>query len=271
MFNFIKRTRLSVILLAVVVLLIFLHYLGVIKPIEGLVIKILSPVQQRVYSLGVSINNFYSNLTIKKDLNEANKKLAEELNRLTVENAQLKVQLQENKEFSKEQEFLEAKGFKGVVAHIIGKNSEPAQQIIILDKGEKAGIKIGFPVITAEGVIVGKIYQVKNYSSEAILIYDSYSRMAALIQNESQSKGIVMGEHGLSLKMELIPKNELIKENDIVVTSGLEQNIPQGLVIGKISRFLNEPNDFFQTAWLQSPIKVDNLIFVSVLISPAYD
>ena len=32
----------------------------------------------------------------------------------------------ENKEFSKEQEFLEAKGFKGVVAHIIGKNSEPS-------------------------------------------------------------------------------------------------------------------------------------------------
>ena len=112
----------------------------------------------------------------------------------------------------------------------------------------------------------------ENYPEKGfLLIYDSYSRMAALIQNESQSKGIVMGEHGLSLKMELIPKNELIKENDIVVTSGLEQNIPQGLVIGKISRFLNEPNDFFQTAWLQSPIKVDNLIFVSVLISPAYD
>lgn len=271
MFNFIKRTKLSVILLIAVILLIFLHYLGLIQPVENLVIKILSPVQQRIYSLGVSINSFYSNLTVKQDLKEANGKLEEEVNRLTTENAQLKVQLQENKEFLEQKDFLAAKGFKGVIAHIIGKNSEPALSVIILDKGENDGIKINFPLVTAQGIIVGKIYRVNTYSSEAILINDSRSRIAALIQNENQSKGIVTGEHGLSLKMELIPKNELIKENDIVVTSGLEPTIPEGLVIGKISRFLNEPNDFFQIAWLQSPIKVDNLTYVSVFISPLYD
>ena len=87
------------------------------------------------------------------------------------------------------------------------------------------------------------------------------------MENETKSQGVVIGEHGLSLKMELIGQNEVVKEGETVVTSGLEPTIPRGLVIGKISRVLAEPNSFFQTAFIQSLVKVDSLVVVSVLKS----
>ena len=271
MFKFIKSVKLPIILLAVAILLIFLHYLGILGPIENLIIRISAPIQHQFYSLGTAINSFYGNLNFNKDLVNDNKKLADEVQRLTIENSQLKTQIQENQAIAVQADFLAANNLQAITAKIIGRNPDPARQAIILNKGNQDGIRLDFPLITAGGVMVGKISQVKKNSSEAILISDSASSIAALIQNETETKGVVVGEHGLSLKMELIPQNEIVKEGDLVVTSGLEPATPKGLVIGKISQIESEPNSFFQTARVQSLVKIDSLSIVSILISPDYD
>lgn len=268
MFKFVKTTRLSVVLLAVCFLLIFLHYVGILKPIENLVIQVLSPIQHRVYSVSTGINNFYSSFTGGKDLAEENKKLAEEINQLTIQNAQLKTQLQEQGEFLVQNNFLAENSLEAITAKVIGKNPEPNLQSIIINKGSKDGLIVGLSLITDDGLMVGKISKVKRNSAEAILINDSRSRIAAMVQNEFNSQGVVVGEHGLSLKMELIPQNELIQEEDVVVTSGLEPTIPRGLVIGKITRITSESNSFFQTAWVQPLVRIENLTVVSILKQP---
>ncbi len=271
MFKFLRSARLSAILLAVVVLLIFLHYAGVVKPIENLVARMLAPIQQQVYLLGTKFNSLYSNIYIGRDLVAENKRLTDENKGLLINNSQLKTQLQEVKEEKLQQDFLASTGLQAITARVIGKNPQPSLQAIILNKGSRDGVKVDFPLITADGVIIGKISQVKTNSSEAILVNDSRSRIASLVQNENNSKGVVVGEHGLSLKIELIPQNEKVQVGDIVVTSGLEPTIPRGLVVGKINRVTSEPNSFFQTAWLQSLTSINDLITVSILITPDYD
>jgi len=177
----------------------------------------------------------------------------------------LRLKLQENEEQSKQCQFVSEAKLDAVVTRIIGKNPEPNMQSIILDKGQKDGIIPGLPVISEKGIIVGKIHAVKNLSSEAILINDSRSQIAGLILNQANSKGVVSGEHGLSLKMELIPLNEGVSVGDIVTTSGIEALIPRGLIVGKVNRIVAEPNSFFQTVYLQSLVKLDNLTIVSVI------
>jgi rod shape-determining protein MreC len=271
MFKFLKSSRPPLILLAVVVLLIFLHYIGLIKPIENLAVRILAPIQHRIYAWGADFNSLYASLSVSRDLVEVNKELEAEIESLTVANAQLKILLTESQALSDQTDFLTAAGFEAVQAKVIGKNPEPNLQAIILNKGLVDGIRVDLPLVVAEGIMVGKISKVKANSSEAILINDSRSRIAAMVQNETESKGVIVGEHSLSLKMELIPQNEEVKADDVVVTSGLEPTIPRGLVIGKISRVQTEPNSFWQTAWLQSLVKIDNLTIVSILTSPQYD
>ena len=268
MFRFFKTKPLSFILLVVILLLIFLHYVGVLGFFEGLVFEVFSPVQYRVYSLGASFNNIYSGLTSRDTLVKDNEKLKEEIAVLAAQNSQLKVMLQEIRELSEQKDFIDYLGLQAITARVVGKNPEANFQSIILNKGYRDGVRENYPLITGQGIMVGKIFSVDQNSSQAILINDSRSRIAAVVQNPTGSQGVVVGEHGLSLRMELIPQNESIVQGDLVVTSGLEPAIARGLVIGKINRIQSEPNGLFQTAYIQPFIRVDNLTVVSILINP---
>lgn len=247
-------------------LLIFLHYFGALNFLENILIRIFSPAQSAIYSLGAKINGLYSNSMSGGNLVEKNKELEDKVNQLIIENAQLKTVLAESKQIDEQYSFLEREGLQGIIARVIGENPEPNLQSIILNKGSNDGIKIDMPLIVSEGIMIGKISKVKANSSEAILLNDSLSRIAAIIQNESNSKGVLVGEHGLSLRMELIPQNEKVNEGDIVVTSGLEPTIPKGLVIGKVTQIFSEPNSFFKVARIQPLTRLDNLTIVSVLL-----
>lgn len=268
MLKFLLSTKTSVKVLAVIVLLIFLHYVNILTPVENLLIRVFAPVQHRVYSMGSSFNDFYSGLSVNKNLKEENIRLQEEVKNLTIENSQLSALIENEAEISVQQAFLESTGLEAVSARVIGKNPEANFQSIIIDKGSSSGIAIDQPLIASDGLLVGKISQVRNNSAEAILISDPRSKVAAIIQNENNSQGVVVGEHGLSLKMELIPQNEQVSVGDLAVTSGIESTIARGLIIGEVIRVETEPNGFFQTAFLQPLVKIDNLTVVSVLISP---
>jgi len=253
-------------LLAVVILLIFLHYTGLSRPLEGLAIRIFSPLQIQVYRAGAGINSLYSVMAGSAD-NRDWEEIEKQLQSLIVEKAALQTQVNEKEELLKQCNFLKPLNLAAVSARVIGKNPEANLQAIILDRGAADGIAAGMALISEAGIMVGKITRVNNHTSEAALTTDARSRIAALIQNSSQSKGIISGEHGLSLKMELIPQNEKVSAGDIIVTSGLEQNIPSGLAIGRVIRTEAEANSYFQTAYIQPLTKMDNLTVVSIIKS----
>jgi rod shape-determining protein MreC len=68
------------------------------------------------------------------------------------------------------------------------------------------------------------------------------------------------------MKMSFIPQSAVIKPGDSVVTSGLEEAIPRGLVIGKVLEVKSESNAMWQTAVIEPLISPDDLIIVSVLL-----
>jgi rod shape-determining protein MreC len=265
-----RPSRFAIIIVTILVVVILGHYIGFLRPVENAVIFVLSPVQRVVYGLGVGINGIYSKLPFGGGDDPSPEQLEEEIKKLVIENNQLKTLIAQQQLESVQQGFLDANGLQAVSARVIGKNPEPNLQTIIIDKGEGSGAVVGLPVISDNGVLIGKISSVRKNSSEVVLVSDSRSTTAAMIQNEAGSKGVVVGEHGLSLKMELLLKNEPVVEGDVVITSGLETFIPRGLVIGRISRLTTEPNAFAQTAWIQPLVQLDSLLIVSILTSPSY-
>lgn len=269
--NIFKNTKLSLSLLAAVVLLIFLHWIGILRPVENLVIRIFSPIQHRVYSIGTNINNLYLTVSGKNEPKRINEELEEEIQRLTAANAQLQILLEETRALLVQQTFITDLNLDSITARVIGQNPEPDIQAIILDKGSKHGVGLDMPLITEAGIMVGKISSVRPNSSEAIMINDSASSVSAVIQNEDKTQGVVVGEHGLSLTMDLIPQNHVVQVNDLVITGGVEPTIPRGLVIGKVNRVTTEPNSLFQTVRVQSLVKVDKLTIVSILRSQVND
>lgn len=191
------------------------------------------------------------------------------LSKMEVDNARQKLMQDENTELKKMLSFYREKNTTSTLAYVIGKEISEVDQVLVLDQGQNAGISVGQPVIAGEGVLVGMVIKVTPQTSLFRLVNDNQSRIAATILNRDHSLGVVEGGYGISLRMGLIPRDETILVGDQIVTSGLEQNIPRGLVIGSVTAVENEPYQPFQQAILTPAINVSKLTIVGVLTSNA--
>ena len=264
------NTRKYIWLGAVIGLLIFLHITKILSPIESFVTGILNPMLSGFYSVSSSVRTTYNEQTSKKDLLARIKQLESQANRLTVENVELKILEQENQILRQHLKFLTKYEKRYVLGNIIFRgsldNPTAASQTIIINKGAKDGLLPGLAVVSSRGVIIGKIIKVKNNLAEVYLTTNPSCKLAAAIQNQDETSGIVQGELGLTVRMEFIPQTEEIKAGGTVVTSGLEQNIPRGLVIGKVTQVIKESNELWQSAVIEPLVDLDELIIVSVLL-----
>lgn len=253
----------------VIVLLIFFHYLGFLTPVEALIFKIFNPALIKFYSVSSNINSAFGGETDKEELIKLLKQKEEEANNLIIENAALKSLEEENNILRQFLEFSKKEQKKFILGNVISRKSQSSvdiEQGIIIDKGSADGIKPGAAVLDAQGFIVGKIIQVKNNFSQIYLISNKECKLAAALQNENKTAGIIRGEHELTIKMEFIPQTEEVKEGDIVVTSGIEENIPAGLVIGRITKVDKESNELWQSAVVEPLVDLNNLSVVAVLL-----
>jgi rod shape-determining protein MreC len=122
--------------------------------------------------------------------------------------------------------------FSTKAAQVIGRDSSNWLSTLIIDKGEKAGINIGMPVISDTG-LVGKIVEVSKSTSRVLLINDPNLKVAALVQ-DSRDEGMVSGSLGGTCRMYFLSLDSEVKINDVVVTSGLGGVFPKGLLIGRV-------------------------------------
>lgn len=266
------------IVFSVIVLLIFLHYIKLLNPVESFLSQSLKSILRSFYSISTNINKTYSREAEKQDLAFELKKAEEKINQLISENVKLRFLEEENSVLRKHLNFLNKDNRRYLMANIIsrgeltGASSEGSQSVLI-DKGSVDGLFAGLAVISSEaigtssqGVIIGKIVNVKENIAEVYLVTNKNSKLAASIFGENKTSGIASGELGLTIKMNFIPQTENIKAGDIVATSGLEQNIPRGLIIGRVSDVSKENNEVWQSATVETLVDLDALSIVSILL-----
>lgn len=257
------------ILIAVIALLIFLHFTKITAAAESFIGNVLSPLFKNVYSFSSYLRSGYNLKTDRRDLAKSIKILKEEVAGLTVENARLKAAENENKILREYLNFSVKNNSSLVLANIIsrsGLNLLKLDQPVIIDKGARDGLEEGMAVLDSQGVVVGKVTSVKDGFSEICLINSETCKFAAAVSGGNKTSGVAGGELGLTVKMNFIPQTENIKEGDIIVTSGLEEGVPASLVIGKVSRISKESNELWQNATLESLADVENLTIVSILL-----
>jgi len=138
-------------------------------------------------------------------------------------------------------------------AFSVGFDPNNILQTVTLNRGKLNGVKSGMAIVAAKGVLVGQIQEVSSTESIGLLITDGNSVIPSKVI-DSQVDGIVKGEHGLGLIMDMIPQDKTIKVGDIVVTSDLGGKLPKDIVIGEIEEVLSSDNELFQKARIKSPI-----------------
>lgn len=264
-------------LILVVILLIFFHQFGVLAKIEIYLRLPFISLGEKISNSNLKIKNYFETFSSKEQLIKENKELKKENQKLLSENKDLKIFLKEKEILTEQIEFLKKKKYNYVLCHIIGKSSDSPliTESLILDGGENEGIRTGYPVITDQGFLVGKIVKTEKNISYLNIILNNQSSVAAKVLSQQglkyeETQGVVAGMHQLSLKMDFILPDKKINKDDLVVTSGLETLVPKDLIIGKVREVKFEPGDFFQKATIDPLIDFDNLEIVSVLI-PGYE
>lgn len=214
--------------------------------------------------------NYLSFFTFNKQLINENKKLQESMKKIVVDYALLKELEKENRSLKKLLNYNDNPKYKTVVAEIIGIIPEIEKNVLLINKGENLGLQPNLPIISPNGILIGKIYKTDKFTSQIILLESPLFKTTAFIQNENNSFGLVEGTRNLGIRMNYIAQEEKLDIGDIVVTSGRDNFIPRGLVIGQISAIHKNEGNFFQSVSLTSPEKVQNLFYVNILV-PLYE
>ena len=190
---------------------------------------------------------------------------------LKIENMKLKSYRAENETLKQHLNFLTKSQDKFVLANILGRRYESGFNWIIINKGERDGISPGLAVVDKKGSLVGSVITVENSISYIRPLLDVHSFITADIINFSDdnkfetTSGVIQGEYNLIVKMKYVSLSQKVEVGDIVITSGLEENIRRGIIIGEVAEINKKPNAIFQELTINS-LAEQNLRIVSVLL-----
>ena len=198
--------------------------------------------------------NFIQNERLKKDIDLLRNKLnAKE--EVYLENARLKNLLYFKQKFS----------YKVIAARIIAHSPDSWSSGIIIDKGRYNGIKRGMVAITYLGV-VGRVIETQEFTSKILLINDPNLGVSAIVQR-SRQEGLVSGTLGTHLIMRYLPEESDIRIQDVIITSGLNQIYPKGLLIGTVIGIGKEFSGLSRYAIIKPCVDLSNIEEVLIIIS----
>lgn len=190
--------------------------------------------------------------------------LATQIRILTQQNSQLLELQTENSALRRTLNFYEEQKFPYLVSRIIGRVEEGNNVFFLLNRGSKDGAARGQPIVY-DGVLIGKIVKTQPTISIVAPLTSARMKTAAAFAGGEKTAGIIAGELNVGLTMALIPNDIALKEGMRVITSGLENSIPRGLVIGEVAHFESNSNTLFQTAAIKPAATISSGAVVSII------
>jgi rod shape-determining protein MreC len=243
---------------------------GVLQPIEGLLARITTPIQEGVSLVSTQFNQLAETARDLRNLRKRNEELEAQNASLLLENVRLKeieaevALLRDLLNFTQENPTFDLQGAH-VVGRVIGQDPSNLQRYITLDVGQEVGIARNMPVVTDRG-LVGRIAEVGDRWSKVLLIIDVSSTVNALTQS-TRASGLVQGQADGSLLMRSIPQEDTISVGDTVFTSGLGGNFPRQILIGQIIDVERKDYELYQTAIVQPTVDFAHLEAVLIVTS----
>lgn len=233
----------TIVILIVVVILSNIST-GNLSFVEGAVGTIFVPIQNGIVFLKNKITgNDQENSDIARlqqenqSLKDENSKLQEKLRELEIlksENNTLKEYVNLKNQYSE---------YTTVPAYVIERSISNYEKIIVINVGSEDGIEANMPVISESG-LVGYVISVTKDTAKVQTIIDTSSNVSANISNIQDSvilKGTLNNTE--IVRATYIPADSTILQGDQVVTSGLGEIYPKGILIGTVKSVVNTKNE----------------------------
>ncbi|MDI6870525.1 MAG: rod shape-determining protein MreC [Bacillota bacterium] len=265
-----QRRRLLVIGAVVFVLLGLAYSTARQRPevslVEQAVRDGLAPVQYAVSQSLYRLREALRTVGAIRRAQEENRRLKQVIARLRAENASLQEARRENERWRRLLGFTQSAAIDMVPAQVIGRDPTNWFGYVVINKGSRHRLRPNLPVVTEEGV-VGMVRQVTPYTASVLLLLDSRSAIGGQVA-ESRDYVLVEGSTarlGTAVVKPLAPEIRL-QTGATIITSGLGQIFPKGLVIGRIEEVVKGRYGLAPYGILRPAVNFARLEEVAVLV-----
>jgi len=241
-------------LLSIVILVIGLTPIA--NASRGLFTQISAPFLYGFASIARGLYNEWSFWGNLKNIQKFNYILEEKVATLSKQLTNQDTILRENELLKSDLKIKEqSPNYNLVLATIIGFSQ--GDEGIIVNTGSNLKVQVG-SAVTYKDALVGIVATVMPNSAVIEPITSPQLKVASSITRIGAS-GVVSGDFGTQLKISgLLPGDPVVK-GDIVSTSALNKNIPNGLVIGFVQDILTKPEAIQKEATLTMPFELASL------------
>ena len=189
--------------------------------------------------------------------NDRIEKLEILVNRLTLENAVLRdtLDLDTTQLLSGELQL--------VKASVIGRDPSNINGYIHIDKGLRDGIRVDQPVVSVDG-FVGKIRDAGTTSSIVETIENLGFTVSAIDINTG-IHGVV--KNRINLVFDYVRHTDMINNGDSILTSGMSEIFPKGILIGTVHKITDSNDLFFKQVYVAPATQINRLVSIYVIVS----
>jgi len=249
--------------LVALAILVFMQVKGWLDPIRTAVLQAPRPIARFAQFVSLPVKNFFSTIYQLKKIAGENVALQSQVMSLQQALVQENQQALDNEALKKELGFVKTTQMQLQPCTVLSENSFSLNDALVLNCGTEDGVQEGSAVIS-QGYLVGKIIYTGKDSSTVLLITSSqFSTDAKISQNSVNA--IVRGSFGSGLILDQISQTADAQKGWLVVTAGINQQIPKNILIGQIGDTLSSGGDLFKRVSIVSPIDYNNLDFVFVV------
>ncbi|ADQ14559.1 rod shape-determining protein MreC [Halanaerobium hydrogeniformans] len=261
-----KFDRNSLIIAALLLILVLTFLFVFINDIEigflnwfgDIIYNLLTPILNLMNNIISRIQGFFNTLF---SINE----IQEEISNLRQQNQVLERQImflsnydRENKRLRELLDFQERVEYEMIGAEVTANSPSVFEQIITINRGRRDGLEERMPVITYNGFLVGRIDYVGSSSAQVRLITDNQFVVGGVVaRSDSRQIGLVRGSgrRDQNNTMDNIAWDADVEIGDVILTSGLSNNFPEGLKIGQIKSIETDNYGLSQKAEVELDIQ----------------
>lgn len=239
------------------------HSSGWIGKVKGYASDVFSPVQRGVLDAFRPVVDFFQGAIDYGSLRHQNAALRQQLGQSRRAGAAAADQQRQLQALTALENLPFAPSLNHVAAEVIDTGFSNFELTIQLNRGSAAGVRVGMPVVSGEG-LVGRIVQSNRSTSTVLLVIDPSSSVGV---RDGPAVGVATGQGlGSQLRVDYVFPQTRPQKGDVMVTSGLQGGIfPPGIPVGKVKSVGYHNGDLQENVSLTPEVDMGSLQFVDIL------
>lgn len=222
-------------------------------------------VSGRVYEASAAVGQYFSLVTVNRQLTQRNVYLEREVARMAQEHAEATA----DSSYLQRLQSNQTNRYRTVPARVVSSSLDRLNNFITIDKGEADGVKKDMGVVCGTG-IVGIVYLTSAHYSVVIPVLNSKSNISCSIRGRGYFGYLHwMGGVPDEAYLDDVPRHARFRIGDVIVTSGYSSVFPPGMLVGKVMRVYNSANGLSYRLRIKLTTDFGNLRDVCVITDAA--